>query len=218
MGVCCKTGQREDLQAAKVVPLNAQTKFENFSLTYLLTGQCNFKNNFEKDIFMAINVLRYQSDLFIAVVKEVKTTNPLCYNAKHTDSLIKMLEQNEQLPEIRWDIPAVDAVTKVNETSIQQNPAPFAGSSEKLNQLVGVKIPSEDFSLPGLMTFSGVQLVAIQMVLDFDKKASTPLLKPDVTRCGVSVMDCPATGNLIQVLYVMLPMQPPTQESINQWR
>ena len=77
------------------MPLNALSRFEAFSLTYLLTGQCNFKNDFEKDIFMAINVLRYQSDLFIPLVKEMKSSNPLCYNAKHTDSLVKMLEQNE---------------------------------------------------------------------------------------------------------------------------
>jgi hypothetical protein len=58
------------------------------------------------------------------------------------------------------------------------------------------------------------------MILDFDRHGSTPLLKPDVSRVGISVIEkgggetgLPHT-NLIQALYVLMPMQPPTEESI----
>jgi len=48
------------------------------------------------------------------------------------------------------------------------------------------------------------------MILDFDRIQETPLLKPDVTRVGISNMPNRNCINLIQLLYVMIPMQPPT--------
>lgn len=56
-------------------------------------------------------------------------------------------------------------------------------------------------------------LVALQLILDFDRTCESVLLKPDVTRVGISVKNCPQCFNLIQLLYVQMPMQPPTQES-----
>jgi|LakMenEpi03Aug12_release.lakeMendotaPanAssembly.Ray.scaffolds.fasta_scaffold2912963_2 hypothetical protein len=52
------------------------------------------------------------------------------------------------------------------------------------------------------------------MILDISRLGSTPILKPDVTRFGISNMPSREFGNLVQVLYVMIPMQPPTVESI----
>jgi hypothetical protein len=83
-----------------------------------------------------------------------------------------------------------------------------------LCKLIGIKIPAEEFTLSRYASESGVGFVALQMILDFDRCGSTPLLKPDVTRCGVSNMPSPITDNLIQCLYVLMPMQPPTEESI----
>jgi len=50
------------------------------------------------------------------------------------------------------------------------------------------------------------------MILDFDRKCETPILKPDVTRVGISNMPNSICGNLINILYVMVPMQLPNQE------
>jgi hypothetical protein len=44
---------------------------------------------------MAINVLRFQSDLFVPVVKSIRANDPRVANAKYTDRLEKMLDQNE---------------------------------------------------------------------------------------------------------------------------
>jgi len=95
--------------------------------------------------------------------------------------------------------------------------APFGGNSETLNKLIGIKIPSEEFTMSNYQSESGVGFVALQMILDFDRCGSTPLLKPDVTRVGISDMQSPTNHNVVQLLYVLMPMQPPTEESIKQW-
>lgn len=58
---------------------------------------------------MAINVCRYETDVFVEVVKAVRANNPLCKNAKYTDRLIKLLECNERLNEVIYDVAAFDA-------------------------------------------------------------------------------------------------------------
>lgn len=141
---------------------------------------------------MAINVLRFQSNVFVDVVNEIKMTNPMCVNAKYTDRLVKMLEQNEQLPEVVWDVPAVDAVKKNNEQAVTMQQVPFGNNKATLTKLVGIQIPSEEFTMTGFPVTgptAGVAFVALQMILDFDRCGSSPLLKPDVTRVGISCKD-----------------------------
>lgn len=109
-----------------------------------------FENDFEKDIFMAINVLRAETAVFESVVKAVRESNPLVKNAKHTDKLIKFLEMNERLGEIRWDKAAMDA-TKQNNTekvAMQFTEAPYGGNIAKIAQLVGMPVPSEEHTIP----------------------------------------------------------------------
>jgi len=65
---------------------------------------------------------------------------------------------------------------------------------------------------------SGMGLIAYQLIMDFSRNSESILLKPDVTRVGISVMACPQTQNLIQLLYVSMPMKPPTQDSWNQYQ
>lgn len=96
--------------------------------------------------------------------------------------------------------------------------APFGGNAKVLETLVGLKIPSMEFTMSKYESPSGMGFVALQMILDFDRIQETPLLKPDVTRVGISNMPNRNCINLIQLLYVMIPMQPPTQESFEQWK
>jgi hypothetical protein len=39
-----------------------------------------------------------------------------------------------------------------------------------------------------------------------------------VTRVGIDNRPNQYCGNLIQVMYVMMPMKPPTQESMKEWQ
>jgi len=58
---------------------------------------------------MAINVLRSETAVFTTVVNAVKESNPIAKNCKHTDKLVKLLDMNEALPEIAYDVAAFDA-------------------------------------------------------------------------------------------------------------
>jgi inosine/xanthosine triphosphate pyrophosphatase family protein len=73
----------------------AEKVFIECKLQYLLTPNMKFENALEKDIFMAINVLRAEPGVYSQVVNEVKKSYPICANAKYTDRLIKFLDMNE---------------------------------------------------------------------------------------------------------------------------
>jgi hypothetical protein len=60
-----------------------------------------------------------------------------------------------------------------------------------------MEIPADEATLSRYESPSGVGLVALQMILDFDSKGETPILKPDVTRVGISNMPNRNCGNLI---------------------
>lgn len=84
--------------------------------------------------------------------------------------------------------------------------------------MVGVKIAAEEITMSRYTETDGCRFVALQLILDFNKQGSSPLLKPDVTRVGICNRPNQYCGNLIQVLYVMIPMQPPTERSMQEWQ
>ena len=67
---------------------------------------------------MAANLLRYNTGVFVATVKNVKANFPQCVNAKNTDKLIQILQQNESLPEINYDVAAMDACRANNRAKV----------------------------------------------------------------------------------------------------
>lgn len=79
------------------------------------------------------------------------------------------------------------------------------GNIAVLTRLVCCQVPGEEFTMKGYPSTSGIAFVATQMILDFSAKGETPILKPDVTRVGISNMQNKICGNLVQVLYVMVP-------------
>jgi len=161
---------------------------------------------------MAINVLRSETAVFTTVVNAVKENNPIAKSCKHTDKLVKLLDMNEALPEIAYDVAAFDACRANNLEKCAQPfaQAPFGGNKEALDRLVGMPVPAEQCTMSKYESTSGMGIIALQLILDFDRHTSSPLLKPDVTRVGLSVKPCQSCVNLIQFLYVMIPMKPPT--------
>lgn len=103
-------------------------------------------------------------------------------------------------------MPAVDAVKQNNEAAVLKQEVPFGGNKAALTKLVGIQIPCEEFTMTRYESESGVGFVALQMILDFDRCGATPLLKPDVTRVGISNRESQFTVNCVQLLYVMIPM------------
>lgn len=131
-------------------PIQAEEVFKELELSKLITPETIFENEFEKNIFMAINVLRAETAVFETVVKAVREGNPLVKNAKHTDKLIKFLEMNERLGEIVWDKAAMDATRENNEQKIamQFTEAPLGGNVEAIARLVGMPVPAEEKTIP----------------------------------------------------------------------
>lgn len=149
-------------------------------------------------------------------MKNIRANNkdPLIQNAKYTDRLIKLLEQNERYSEVIYDIAATDAVIANNKAMCAPGVTIITegGNRAALCRLVCSDVPAEEFTMKGYQSTSGIAFVATQMILDFSAKGETPILKPDVTRVGISNMPSPLCGNLVQVLYVMVPNQLPSQE------
>jgi len=133
-------------------PIVASEVFTELELTKLMTAEATawWKNDFEKDIFMAINVLRAETAVFESVVKAVRENNPLVKNAKHTDKLIKFLEMNERLGEIHWDKAAMDACNQNNteKVAMQFTEAPRGGNVATIAKLVGMPVPAEEATIP----------------------------------------------------------------------
>ena len=113
----------------------------------------------------------------------------------------------------------MDACRANNRSKVQSAPVD-GGNRDVLCDLVCCQVPAEEFTMQGFKTNSGPNFIAMQLILDFDRKGESPLLKPDVTRIGISHMPSTFCEYLTQVLYVLIPMQKPSAEmwqQHNQW-
>lgn len=85
-----------------------------------------------------------------------------------------------------------------------------------LQKLIGGPVPCEDFTLPRFEVASGADFVAVQLIMDFAREGAfscmSPILNFDVTRVGISNRANRATINLVQALYVKLPILTPEQQ------
>jgi len=142
-------------------PLQAAVLFEQYGLKNLITPDVRFSNDLEKEIFMALNVCRFNSQLFVDVVKDIRANNkdPLIQNAQYTDRLIKLLEQNERYPQITYDIAATDAVIANNKAMTAPGLMNIidGGNKAALCRLVCCDVPAEEFTMKGYQSTSGRQ-------------------------------------------------------------
>ena len=98
----------------------------------------DFENEFEKQIFYAINLCRYEPKRFVVSVKEVAESHPLA-KEKDTKDLIRVLQKSERLTQVRFDEQANEAVRKNNAAIIEKNEdTPTRGGNiEAYNAIVG---------------------------------------------------------------------------------
>jgi hypothetical protein len=61
-----------------------------------------FENEFEKQIFYAINLCRFEPKRFVVPVKEMAASHPLA-KGKDTKNLIEYLQKCERLTQVRFD-------------------------------------------------------------------------------------------------------------------
>lgn len=108
MGGC---GEPE-AQSAPV--FNTEEYFRRYQLMNLLNKECRFENELEKQIFMAINVCRFDPKVFVPIVQRVRDRCPLVSNAGNTGVLLKQLNAMVRLPPVIYDVPAFDACRQNN--------------------------------------------------------------------------------------------------------
>mmetsp|Transcript_31808 Transcript_31808/g.23003 ORF Transcript_31808/g.23003 Transcript_31808/m.23003 type:complete len:93 (-) Transcript_31808:338-616(-) len=77
----------------------------------------------EKNIFMAVNLLRYDPKKFVPIVKEVRKTNKLTEKIENVKTLIDALNAMEvnSLSQVKFDEFAVKAVRQRNEEVVKLN-------------------------------------------------------------------------------------------------
>ena len=62
-----------------------------------------YENEFEKKIFMAINLFRHEPKRFIPIVKNVYKHNLLLKGSKSMEEVVKKLQTAETMPQVRFD-------------------------------------------------------------------------------------------------------------------
>ena len=70
---------------------------------------------------MAINVFRYDPQMFIPIIKRVRNTNPIARQQNNTSELILAVEIMERLSPIRFDEPANMACRRNNDRVLELN-------------------------------------------------------------------------------------------------
>jgi hypothetical protein len=98
----------------------AEKMFNKFGLKRHLPDESVWENEFERDIFMAINLCRFKPLLFVEIVERVKQTCPLVADSKNHVELVLKLFKNLRLPMLVYDKIAFDAVRMNN--SVQCGP------------------------------------------------------------------------------------------------
>jgi len=181
MGCGDSSDQRSDVKS--IEELYAELKLQN-----LIT--MSFEQDLEEKIFKAVNVCRAVPQKFTIIVKQVKNNNPMAKNAAHTHLLLKTLQNLKRLPPVRMDEMAFRAVRQNNARVVglnEQVPKIGGNVDEFITLGGGVGIAHEythyryDYPTPE-------QFVALQMIMDFNRHKSTPILNRDVSAMGVSVM------------------------------
>ena len=169
----------------------------------------DYENDFEKQLFFAINLLRNQPKNFVTSVKEVAETHVLCKD-KATKDLIATLKSTTTLSAVTFSADAIAAVRKNNEAMVakDEDTPTQGGNCDVYKSMEGNEnAVCEEFTMCQYMGDSAKELISLQLVLDWNREGEmakkSPLLAEDTKRVGISNKAHKKTKNLIQFLYVM---------------
>ena len=169
-----------------------------------------YENDFEKKIFMAINLFRHDPKHFVTIVKKVYKTHPLLKGSKSMEELVKKLQTAEPMTQVRFDGQANEACRQNNAEIVEKNEAvpTKGGNIEKYKTITGEEKASECFEYT-MCKYEGScaeEFIALELVLDWDREGEegkkSPLLDKDVSMVGISNKAHKTTTNVIQILYI----------------
>jgi hypothetical protein len=145
----------------------------------------DYENNFEKEIYMAVNLCRHDPKRFVPHVRKVYKEHVLLRAGagKKMEDLIAKLKVTETMGPIRLDQQANEACRQVNADIIAKDEAAPAlgGNIAKYSELSGgdKADTSHEFTMVKFEGTTGEEFIALQMALDFEdfegaKKAKAP--------------------------------------------
>ena len=182
-----------------------------------------YENQFEKDLFMAMNLFRYVPSKWIGFVKDLKRLFPKEFgkdDAPLVDHVCKILSTFKPMGQIKFDDNANKAVRQNNTEVIALNEdEPTVGGNEtafrKMVEGDGKMVDATEFTVYN-WSQSAMHLVAYQLLKhykaekaaekseDKDSKVETlhPLMDGSLASVGISFKGHKKVENLIQVLFL----------------
>ena len=106
---------------------------------FVIPDSSEYENDFEKKLFMAINLFRHEPKRFIPMVKKVYKEHVLLKGSKTCPELVQKLQSLETLTQVRFDGSANDACRQNNADIVEKNEAVPAkgGNIEKYRSITG---------------------------------------------------------------------------------
>ena len=160
-------------------PASSKTLYERYANAGLVQPQFNeTENNFERELFFAINLLRHQPKNFIPAVQRAYKDCPQLKKSRSMKSIIAALREAETLPLVAFDDLANQAVRENNKAIVAANESKETiaakqshGNIEKyqeLNSDQAVKaVEASQFNYEG---DSGEEMIVLLLAQFYDKK------------------------------------------------
>ena len=168
-----------------------------------------YENDFEKNLWMAINLCRFDPKSFARVVQYVSLKNRKVANIS-TSGLIDHLKKCPQLSQLTFLDIAVQACrdnNKIIQENAQADPEK-GGNIEQLKLIVGTgkEVSAEEFSFFNYEGDQAEELIALQLILDWSRAGAegkkSPILSKETAFLGISNKFQAKVKNSIQILYV----------------
>ena len=139
-----------------------------------MPGEEDTESEFEKDIFLSINLLRNDPRSFIPTVQRVNKKK-LVNGSKGLRTIIQALKSMNKVPSVKFDEDANKAVRKNNKAICDipsYSPPEDAGNLEKLREIIGEELSGAETTFYNYWSKSAEEFVALLLYKDFDKFTS----------------------------------------------
>ena len=142
----------------------------------------DYQNNFEKELFMAINMLRHNPKSFIPHVQRIFAKD-LCKGSKSMSAVIARLKEVNPMSVVKFDDDANAACRGNNEDiKARAEDAPAAGGNvDKLQSVAGAsrEAKAREASFFNYNGANAEELISILLVKDFDARAEADKKKKE---------------------------------------
>ena len=157
--------------------VESKSLYERYSQAGLVQPQfSDYENDFERQLFFAINLLRSQPKKFIPAVQRAYRQCSELKNSKSMKDVIKALKESEPLPLVSFDDAANQAVRDNNKEIVEKNESvealkakPSAGNIAKYKEVNGESVKVAEASHYYYTGNSAEEFIVLILAQHFDK-------------------------------------------------